>query len=115
MAGGASSGAGRQPRNRHDVNDPLLLAPRRADQQPPLGAGLSVAAATVSAVGSEKNGTLPTNGKVPGRLGGGEQVMSSADARGRNEVGGRTSTTRLLEKKENERQTPVREPRTKLV
>ena len=46
----------------------LLLAPQRADQQPPLDAGLSVAAATVSAVGAEKNGTLPTNGKVPGGL-----------------------------------------------
>ena len=48
MAGGASITArlqylsapesgGRQPRIRHDVNDPLLLAPpETADQQPPL-------------------------------------------------------------------------------
>ena len=64
MAGGASRTArlqylsapesgGRQPRNRHDVDDPLLLAHQRADQQPPLGAGHSVAAATVSAVGRQ--------------------------------------------------------------
>ena len=47
MAGGASRTArlqylsapepgGRQPRKSHDVNDPLLLAPQRADHQPPL-------------------------------------------------------------------------------
>ena len=92
MAGGASRTArlqylsapepgGRQPRNGHDVNDPLLLAPQRGDQQPPLGAGLSDAAAKVSAVGAEKNGTLPTKRQSPRRLGGGAQTPQAKRSR----------------------------------
>ena len=49
---------GRQPRNRHDVNDPLLLAPQKEQTSNLLW--------VLVFLGAEKNGTLPTNGKLPG-------------------------------------------------
>ena len=47
----------------HDVNDPLLLSPDTADQQPPLplGAGIFAAAATVTTLhaAASENWPLP--------------------------------------------------------
>ena len=127
MTGGASRTArlqylsapepgGRQSRNRHDVNDPLLLALQKGEQ-PPVGAGLSVAAATVSTVGAEKNGMLPTNGKVLGDL---VEVRKKCPpqatvAMKRERRLARTDKYYASSGKENVGQTTVREARGKLV
>ena len=58
----ATGSGGRQPRIRHDVNDPLLLAPQKErTNNPSVGAGLFAAAAIVSTLeaATSENWPLP--------------------------------------------------------
>ena len=74
MTGGASRTArlqylsapepgGHQPRNRHDVNDPLLLALQKELTSNLLWVLVILLLPQQSAQWAEKKGTLPTNGK----------------------------------------------------
>ena len=138
MTGGASRTArlqylsapesgGRQQRNRHDVNDPLLLALQKELTSNLLWVLVFLLLPQQSAQWAPKRmGTLPTNGKVLGDLVEVHKKCPPQTPGARKRGGGwpgQTTTGRSRRKdkynassrKENEGQTPVREPRWKLV